>query len=60
LADIVFVLIVLAFFALAAGYVALCDRIIGPDPDVDGDASVTDDDAGTDLDAIASERAVVS
>jgi hypothetical protein len=35
LADIVFVLIALAFFALAAGYVSLCDRIIGPDPELE-------------------------
>jgi hypothetical protein len=45
LADLVFVLIVVAFFALAAGYVALCDRIIGPDPDPDSSAS--DDDTTT-------------
>jgi hypothetical protein len=29
--DLVFVLIVLAFFALCVGYVRVCDRIIGPD-----------------------------
>lgn len=32
MADLLFIAIVLAFFALAAGFVKLCDRIIGPDP----------------------------
>ena len=31
-ADIVFIAIVVAFFALCVGYVRVCDRIIGPDP----------------------------
>jgi hypothetical protein len=31
LVDLVFLLIVLAFFAVCVGYVRLCDRIIGPD-----------------------------
>jgi hypothetical protein len=31
-ADLLFVVITVAFFALAVGYVRLCDRIIGPDP----------------------------
>lgn len=31
MADIVFVAIVIGFFAAAAGFVLLCDRIIGPD-----------------------------
>ena len=30
-ADLVFIVIVVAFFALCVGYVRLCDRIIGPD-----------------------------
>lgn len=30
--DVVYLLIVVAFFALCVGYVGLCDRIIGPDP----------------------------
>jgi len=29
-ADIIFVAIVIAFFAAAAGFVVLCDRMIGP------------------------------
>ena len=35
MADIVFILITVAFFLLCVGYVKLCDRIIGPDPRVD-------------------------
>jgi hypothetical protein len=30
-ADVVFLLIIVAFFTLAIAYVKLCDRIIGPD-----------------------------
>jgi len=30
MADIIFVAIVIAFFAAAAGFVVLCERIIGP------------------------------
>jgi uncharacterized iron-regulated membrane protein len=38
LADVVFVLILLAFFGLALLFVRACDRIIGPDEqDVAGD-----------------------
>lgn len=33
--DLVFVPIVLAFFGLMAGFVTLCDRMIGPDPEAD-------------------------
>lgn len=29
--DLLVVLVTLAFFALCAGYVSLCDRVIGPD-----------------------------
>jgi hypothetical protein len=32
LVDLVFLVIVVAFFAVCTGYVRLCDRIIGPDP----------------------------
>ena len=32
LVDLVFLVIMVAFFALCIGYVRLCDRIIGPDP----------------------------
>jgi hypothetical protein len=31
-ADLLFVVITVAFFVLCVGYVHLCDRIIGPDP----------------------------
>ena len=34
MADVVFLLLAVGFFALCAGYVKLCDRIVGPDPDV--------------------------
>ncbi|MGE0877940.1 MAG: hypothetical protein AB7L13_13035 [Acidimicrobiia bacterium] len=30
--DLLLVSVALAFFALAAAYVALCDRVIGPEP----------------------------
>ena len=36
-ADVIFVVVIIAFFALSALYVTWCDRIIGPDefaPDV--------------------------
>jgi len=32
LVDLVFLVIVVAFFGVCIGYVRLCDRIIGPDP----------------------------
>ena len=31
--DVVVVLILIAFFAAFAGFVMLCERIIGPDPE---------------------------
>jgi len=31
MADVVFVAVIIAFFALSALYVTWCDRIIGPD-----------------------------
>ena len=34
MADVVFLLLAVGFFALCAGYVKLCDRIVGSDPDV--------------------------
>jgi hypothetical protein len=30
-ADLLFVIITIAFFVLCVGYVRVCDRIIGPD-----------------------------
>lgn len=38
MADVVFVLITIAFFALSAAFVVGCDRLIGPD-----DGPVTSD-----------------
>jgi hypothetical protein len=34
-ADLLFIAITIAFFALAAGFVKICDHIIGPDSDHD-------------------------
>jgi hypothetical protein len=31
-ADLLFVVITIAFFVVCVAYVRLCDRIIGPDP----------------------------
>ena len=42
-ADLVFIVIVVAFFALCVGYVRVCDRIIGPDPPA---ASLADTTSG--------------
>jgi hypothetical protein len=33
MADLLFLVVTVAFFAVAAGFVSLCDRIIGPDAD---------------------------
>ena len=38
--DALFVLVVLAFFALAAGAVHLCDRVVGPGESHDADAEL--------------------
>lgn len=32
MADLVMVVVIGVFFALAVAYVRLCDRVIGPDP----------------------------
>ena len=34
MADLVFLGLTAAFFALCVGYVSLCDRILGPDPEM--------------------------
>jgi hypothetical protein len=34
--DVIFIVIALAFFAVAALYVKFCDSIVGPDPTADG------------------------
>jgi hypothetical protein len=39
MADVVVVVGVIAFFAVCAWFVRACDRIIGPDPDPDGQPS---------------------
>ena len=31
MADLLFLLITVAFFAIAVGFVRVCDRVIGPD-----------------------------
>lgn len=33
MADFLFLFVTVSFFALTAGYVRVCDRIIGPDSD---------------------------
>jgi hypothetical protein len=43
MADVVFIVVLVAFFALASAYVSLCERIVGePDPPA---ASTTTHDA---------------
>ena len=32
MADLLFVVIIVAFFAICVAYVRVCDHIIGPDP----------------------------
>ena len=44
MADLVFIVIVVAFFALCLGYVRLCDHIIGPDSPGRAPAEVTSGD----------------
>ena len=39
--DLIVIVMTVAFFAITVGYVALCDRIIGPDEVVDGLAATT-------------------
>lgn len=34
MADLLMLAVVAGFFALCVGYIALCDRILGPDADV--------------------------
>ena len=37
MADLVVVVGVIAFFAICVGFVWACDRIIGPDPDLEAE-----------------------
>jgi hypothetical protein len=48
-ADLLFIAITIAFFALAAGFVKICDHIIGPDSDHD----LTVDDEPAALEEVA-------
>jgi hypothetical protein len=41
-ADLLFMVITIAFFAVCVAYVRLCDRIIGPDPAPTASAPVVD------------------
>jgi hypothetical protein len=42
MADLVYVVVIAAFFGLAVLFVYACDRIIGPDPEPDPMASDAD------------------
>ncbi len=53
MADIVFIGIALAFFALCALYVRWCDHIIGPDVFATSDSSGLADDADDDVEVAA-------
>jgi hypothetical protein len=50
MADIAFVLIIIAFFAFAALFVGFCDRVIGTDEEASADAPEL---AGTDEERLA-------
>jgi hypothetical protein len=39
MADLLFLGVTMGFFCVCAGYVALCDRIVGIDPPPPGDVS---------------------
>lgn len=47
--DLVFVLALILFFAVCVGFVMVCERIIGPDPEgvtlSTGPDAIVDDDA---------------
>jgi hypothetical protein len=51
MADLVFVVITIAFFVVCVGYVRLCDRIIGPDP---ADPGIADDERELVAEAVGS------
>ena len=51
--DLVFVGIILAFFALAALFVRACDRIIGADEDTIAEPKAGTDTAGADAPKVA-------
>ena len=60
MADVLFLVITVAFFAGAAGFVTLCDRIIGADPDLGMPPASADPDVGsvatTDVPSAAAPR----
>jgi hypothetical protein len=52
-ADVIFILILVAFFALCLGYVRVCDLIIGPDVAME-DADEDVPETGADVQEVAS------
>lgn len=60
MADVIFLLITVAFFALCVGFVRVCDRIIGPDDEQGPLTDVGEADVTEPLDAPARELAVGS
>ena len=53
MADVIFVAVICAFFALCVAYVRWCDRIIGPDMTSPTVAGEPDHDADLDSDRAA-------
>lgn len=51
--DLIVLLMTFGFFGLCVAYVALCDRIVGPDPDPEAVA-------GPETDAVSVEAGAVS
>ena len=45
MADVVYLVIIAAFFVLAAGYVKACEAILGPDQAAPADAPETEPEA---------------
>lgn len=56
MADLLFILVTVAFFAVAAGFVSLCDRIIGPDSDHGDPHGIGEAEAAEDLVTIGGAR----
>ena len=54
--DVFVVVALIAFFALCAGFVAVCGRIIGPDPEgvrlSTGPGDTVDDDVVADIEEV--------
>jgi hypothetical protein len=51
MADVLFLVITVAFFAAAAGFVTLCDRVIESDPDRRTPLDAADPDQGSPVSA---------